>query len=41
MRQLRAMLHLGGPPRDGWEPPIVPAPPVTASDPSFIPKSKQ
>jgi GTPase len=23
--QLRAMLHLGGPPRDGWEPPIVPA----------------
>ena len=25
MRQLRAMLHLGGPPRDGWEPPIVPA----------------
>ena len=25
MRQLRAMLHLGGPPRDGWEPPILPA----------------
>jgi LAO/AO transport system kinase len=25
VRQLRAMLHLGGPPRDGWEPPIVPA----------------
>jgi LAO/AO transport system kinase len=25
IRQLRAMLHLGGPPRDGWEPPIVPA----------------
>jgi LAO/AO transport system kinase len=24
MRQLRAMLHLGGPPRDGWEPPILP-----------------
>jgi LAO/AO transport system kinase len=23
--QLRAMLHLGGPPRDAWEPPIVPA----------------
>jgi LAO/AO transport system kinase len=23
--QLRAMLRLGGPPRDGWEPPIVPA----------------
>jgi LAO/AO transport system kinase len=23
--RLRAMLHLGGPPRDGWEPPIVPA----------------
>ncbi len=23
MRQLRAMLHLGGPPRDGWEPPIL------------------
>jgi GTPase len=25
MRQLRAMLHLGGPPRDAWEPPILPA----------------
>src|SRR5690242_5457321 len=25
IRQLRAMLHLGGPPRDGWEPPILPA----------------
>jgi LAO/AO transport system kinase len=25
MRQLRAMLHLGGPPRDGWEPPILTA----------------
>jgi LAO/AO transport system kinase len=25
IRQLRAMLHLGGPPRGGWEPPIVPA----------------
>jgi GTPase len=25
VRQLRAMLHLGGPPRGGWEPPIVPA----------------
>ena len=24
IRQLRAMLHLGGPPRDGWEPPILP-----------------
>jgi LAO/AO transport system kinase len=25
MRQLRAMLRLGGPPREGWEPPILPA----------------
>ncbi len=25
VRQLRTMMHLGGPPRDGWEPPIVPA----------------
>ncbi|MFN8504289.1 methylmalonyl Co-A mutase-associated GTPase MeaB [Kouleothrix sp.] len=25
VHQLRAMLRLGGPPRDGWEPPIVPA----------------
>jgi len=25
IRQLRAMLHLGGPPRDGWEPPILAA----------------
>jgi LAO/AO transport system kinase len=25
IRQLRAMLHLGGPPRSGWEPPILPA----------------
>ncbi|HEX5692538.1 MAG TPA: methylmalonyl Co-A mutase-associated GTPase MeaB, partial [Roseiflexaceae bacterium] len=25
IRQLRAMLHLGGPSRTGWEPPIVPA----------------
>jgi LAO/AO transport system kinase len=25
MRQLRAMLQLGGPPRDGWTPPILPA----------------
>jgi LAO/AO transport system kinase len=24
IRQLRAMLHLGGPPREGWEPPILP-----------------
>ncbi len=24
-RQLRAMLHLGGPPASGWEPPILPA----------------
>jgi LAO/AO transport system kinase len=24
IRQLRAMLHLGGPPRDGWAPPILP-----------------
>ena len=24
VRQLRAMLHLGGPPRDGWAPPILP-----------------
>src|SRR5262249_30771503 len=24
MRQLRAMLHLGGPPRGGWDPPILP-----------------
>jgi LAO/AO transport system kinase len=24
-RQLRAMLHLGGPPPDGWAPPILPA----------------
>ncbi|MFN8568019.1 MAG: methylmalonyl Co-A mutase-associated GTPase MeaB [Kouleothrix sp.] len=25
IRQLRAMLHLGGPPSSGWAPPIVPA----------------
>ena len=25
IRTLRAMLQLGGPPRDGWEPPILPA----------------
>jgi LAO/AO transport system kinase len=25
MRQLRAMMRLGGPPRGGWEPPILPA----------------
>jgi LAO/AO transport system kinase len=25
IRQLRVMLHLGGPPRGGWEPPILPA----------------
>src|SRR5690349_19336987 len=25
IRQLRSMLHLGGPARDGWSPPIVPA----------------
>jgi LAO/AO transport system kinase len=25
VRQLRSMLRLGGPPRDGWEPPILPA----------------
>jgi LAO/AO transport system kinase len=25
IRQLRAMMRLGGPPRDGWEPPILPA----------------
>jgi GTPase len=25
IRQLRAMLRLGGPPRDGWEPPIMAA----------------
>jgi LAO/AO transport system kinase len=25
IRQLRAMLHLGGPPRDGWDTPILPA----------------
>jgi GTPase len=24
IRQLRAMLHLGGPPRNGWNPPILP-----------------
>ncbi|MBX0329448.1 methylmalonyl Co-A mutase-associated GTPase MeaB, partial [Oscillochloris sp. ZM17-4] len=25
VRQLRSMLHLGGPPADGWEPPVIPA----------------
>jgi LAO/AO transport system kinase len=25
IRQLRAMLHLGAPPADGWEPPVLPA----------------
>jgi LAO/AO transport system kinase len=25
IRQLRTMMRLGGPPRDGWEPPILPA----------------
>ncbi len=25
VRQLRSMLHLGGPPADGWEPPVLPA----------------
>ena len=25
MRQLRVMLHMGGPPRGGWSPPILPA----------------